>query len=489
MPPFRTQDQLNQAKWAERFLSVSNGRQYGGDNSPFPLHEYFRNKLLGKDVKMLEVNAGATIVDSFVADTMTDMTIVVGDAGSPDKGAEQAIWDWWNGIDYPIKLEEAMKNYFGAGFGLQMPVFNDGKVYVSNVDPSRWYPTLPVFDWQPVEEGKVITPFYEVEGGKKQWYAFVEEHAVGKIAYRLLKLESKYALEGEDVGLGSLPRFKGIEESADTRLETFDVVQVDRAKSSETLMGQSILCNVWDLLQEVSEAQTQIRHERIKHLKAKIYGSRRSFQKAQNVLPDPNVVGSKQPLSSKQLAQPEGSYVDMNQEILFVEDGIVPGYLQRDLESITKGLELIDDCLAKIAFTVGCPKSIFNIDEKAGNLKVDTEKRKDRKYVRQVLLAQRRASSLAVQMIQTWWLWTKGAKAPPINVLFASPFDLTREERVALMREMNETADFVSRKEAIKQIWTDKTPEERDELEKEIDAEQPDVPPTSQLSKPPAVQL
>lgn len=477
---FRTQDQLQQAKWAEKYLSVGNGRQYCGDNSPFPLQEYFRNKLLGKNVKMLEVNAGSALVDSFVADTMTDMTVVV------DGGAEQEVWDWWNAIDYPLKLEEAMRNYFSAGYGLQMPVFNGG-VFVSNIDPSRWYPELPLFDWQSVTEGRTITPYYEVENGKKQWYAFVETHSIGRIEYQLLKLESRDALEGDPVGLGTLKRFRGLDTSADTQLETFHVIQVDRQKSSETLLGQSLLAPVWDLLQEVTETQTQIRHERIKHLRAKLYASRKSLNRAQNVNPAFN---SEKPLSSKNQEFDAGANYDMNQEILFVEEGgTVPGYVQRDLESITKGMELIDKLLSQIAFTVGAPKSIFNLDQRGGDIKVDTEKRKDRKYVRQVLQAQRRASSMAVQVIQTWWRWTKGGEPPEINVTFANPFDMTKEEVTALMREQNPDAKFVSQKEAVKQIWPEKTPEEREEMLNELKDEEPEPVSNARLNQPIPVTL
>lgn len=483
---FRTEDQLNQAKWAEKFLNVASGKQYTSENSPFPLHEYFRNKLLGSQIKMLEVNAGATVVDTFVADTMTDMTIVVGDGKESDKKIVQQITEWMNGIDYPIKLEEAMKNYYGAGFGLQQPIFRDDQVFISNVDPSRYYPTMQVFDWQSVNQAKIITPFYELTDRKqKQWYAFVEEHTVGRIEYKLFKLKDRDALEGSPVGLESTERTKGLKPVAKTELETFDIIQVDRTKSSETLMGQSILCNVWDLLQEVTETQTQLRHERIKHLKAKMYGSGRTFQPA-------DTIGKPTTWAAKvgETAEPNGKVYDMNQEILIIPEGSnPPGYVQRDLESLTKGIAHIEDCLSKIAFTVGAPESIFNLDQR-GDIKVDTEKRKDRKYVRQILQAQKRASSLAVQMIETWWRWTNpGAEVPVINVAFANPFDLSAEEITDLMRKQNPDALFVSGKEARKQIWPNKTPDELEQMEKDIEDEAPNEPTISQLSKPPVVEL
>lgn len=489
---FRTPEQLHQAKWAEKYLSVAKGTQYtGGSDSPFPLHEYFRNKLLGKQVKMLELNAGATLVDTFVSDTMTDMTINVGTPDEKMDGAEQEIWDWFNEIDYLALLEEAIRNYYAAGYGLQQPIFYDGVITMANVSPGTWYPDLPVFSWQPIEAGKVITPFYEIENTKKQWYAFVETHEPGGVDYRLLQLETKDALEGKEVGLGHIARFKGIAKSIDTQLDYLDIFQVDRQKDSGTLLGQSLLAKVWDMLQEISETKTQIRHERIKHLKAKMYVPRGSLQRAENVNPDPSTVSSKGQLNSKQIQKAEGSYFDMNQEIFPIPEGstTVPGYITRDLQAIKLGAEHIQTTLGEIAATVGAPKSIFNIDEVA-DAHVDTEKRKHRRYVRQIVTGQARAAYLAKRAAETYWRWSHNGDDPPeITITLKDPFEMTREEVVNLMREMNATADFTSRKEAVRQIWTDKTPDEQDTLLQEIDEEQPSVPPTSQLSKPPVVQL
>lgn len=113
--------------------------------------------------------------------------------------------------------------------------------------------------------------FYEESNGRKTWYAFVERHTVGNIAYELLQLEKSTDLEGKTVSLESLSRFAklGLKDSS-TDLNTLGVFQIDWQKPSRHVTGNSVLKPVWGILQEISEIQTQIRQERIKHFRSKL---------------------------------------------------------------------------------------------------------------------------------------------------------------------------------------------------------------------------
>ena len=487
MPQIRTKDELLRAHWAEKYQSVAEGKLYttdadgSGEESPFPIHEYFRNRLLGKKVKMLELNAGYALVEQMTADTMTDMKIEI------DGGAiEQDVMEWMEEINYVAILEEAVRDYFGTGYAVQQPYrLEDQSVTVANIDPCTWYPVMPTFLYQGVSEARIITPFDEGTEGKHKWFALVERHTIGKVEYELYSIEDDDSLEGKLVNLNSIDRLAGLT-SVETNLDTLAVFQMDRQRGSSMIFGKSVLAPVWDPLQEVSEIQTQIRQERIKHFRAKLAAPIQSLQRAEN--PNPDAINTQ--LNSKQLAKAQGAHFDVNQEVFPIPAGssISPHYIQRDLQSIVLGSNEIDKILGRIASIVGCPRSIFNLDEK-GTVHVDTEKRKDRRYIRQIIQAQRAAAALAKKIIRTRGIWT-GKPIDSIKIRFSSPFDLSQEEVVVLMREMNPNADFVSQEEALRHIWPEKTPEERDAMLQELkDESQAQVPSNSVFNKPQQLQL
>jgi hypothetical protein len=472
----RTADELKRARWADKFTSVSEGKQYTTEDdplSPFPIHSYFQNKLLGKQIKMLEINAGTALIEHFVNDTLTDMKITVD--GDQTTDIEKKIQEWFNEIDYEDTLEETCRNLYGNGYGVQQIIRTqenaENGYTVVTVDPATWYPDIPLFSWQKVQTGRIISVFPNIdEKGNKTWYAFVERHIVGQVQYELYRMEHEASLEGTKVGLSELSQFAELQ-NATTELPYIPILQADRQKSSRRICGTSLLYPIWDILQEVSEAQTQIRQERIKHLRARLAVPERSLTQV-----DRDRVGA--PLNSKQqqaMANTNAKLFDVNQEILPVRDGnLMPQYIQRDLQSITLGIELIDSLLGKAAAIVGCPKALFNLDEPSGNIKVETDKRKDRRYVRKVLQAQRQMAVLVQRTIETWLRWN-GTENAQIRVDFESPFNLSREETVNLMREMNPTATFISEEDAVNEIFNDKTPEERSAILAKIQAEKPET--------------
>ncbi len=470
---------------------MAEGKLYtSGDKSPFPIHQYFQNKLLGRQVKMVEVNAGASLVENMVADTITEMKIDFGDDQAQGTIEEDAN-DWLQEIDYTEKLEEIARDYYGNGFGVQQPFrFGEGAdqgVTITNVDPSTWYPQYPAFTYQDVTSGKIVCVFDEGKDGVEDWYAFVETHSVGTVEYKLYKIDNADSLEGREVALNQIDRFKDLTDTV-TELDYLAVFQINHQKKSYDIVGRSVLAPIWDILQEVSEIQTQIRQERIKHLRARIYAPRESLQRAENV----NNEGQNTQLNSKQQGRTDGAFFNMNQEVFPIPAGstTVPGYITRDLQGIVIGSQEIDRLLSRAAAIVGCPRSVFNLDDQ-GAVHVDTEKRKDRKYTRRILQGQRRLATLTEKALQTWYQWTHGGEAPTIKVTFTSPFELSKQETADLMRSMNPDAKFVSQEEAVKQIWSDKSPDDQDALIEQIQEEQQltEPPPGSALDRIPAVQL
>src|SRR5688572_8827585 len=142
---FRTKDELRRAQWAEKYQSVANGTLYRKDNSPFPLHPYFQNKLLGPHVKMLEVNAGVCIVENMTADTLTDLQL------NPKNDSDKKLLDefrqWQEDTEYFDGLEEAVRDYYGVGYGARQPfrtvTGTENRMKVVTLDPATWYPVIP----------------------------------------------------------------------------------------------------------------------------------------------------------------------------------------------------------------------------------------------------------------------------------------------------------------------------------------------------------
>lgn len=464
---FRTGEELARAQWAEKYVSVAEGRLYTPENSPFPVHEYFKLGLLGKNIRMLEVNAGHALVEHMVADTLTQMTITVGDESTD--ADEQSIRDWLDSIDYEAKLEEAMRYFYAVGHGEQQvhrTLEGDVNGYtVSTVDPSSWYPKAPTFVHESVKEGRIISIFKE----KDKWYAFVERHSSGKVEHKLYQIERPVDLEGKEIPFKSLSQFAEVVDEIDTDLAGLPIIQIDRAKPSRNIVGTSVLQPIWGILQEISEIQTQIRQERIKHFRSKMYASRKSLspvEQDKDLLPGNSKTGR-----SRNGVRADMPAFNANQEIFPIDTGDTPpGFIKWDMQMIEKGSNEIDKLLSRAASIAGCPRSVFNLDEK-GAIHVDTERRKDRRYVAKILQGQKRAAQLVKRVIETWAEWS-GEKIPDtLKVSFASPFDLSQEESVKLMREMNPDATFVSEEEGIKQIWKDKKPEERKALMDAIESE------------------
>lgn len=487
---FRTGEELARAQWAEKYVSVAEGKLYTPESSPFPVHEYFKLGLLGKNIRMLEVNAGYALVEHMVADTLTNMTITVGSDATDAE--EQKIHDWFDAIDFEAKLEEAMRYFYGVGHGEQQVhrtiEGQENGFVVSTIDPSSWYPTAPTFVHESVKEGRIISVFQQGTEANKRWYAFVEHHRNGEVEHKLYRLDRPQDLDGVEVPLSTLSQFSNLQDIVKTDLARMPIVQIDRAKPSRNIVGTSVLQPIWGILQEVSEIQTQIRQERIKHFRSKMYVPRKALVPIDQ---DKDSLPSNSKATARNGVRSNMPAFSANQEIFPIETGDqIPGYIQWDMQMIVHGSNEIDKLLSRAASIVGCPRSVFNLDEK-GTVHVDTERRKDRRYVAKILQGQKRAAQLVKKVIETWAEWNGEAIAETVKVSFASPFDLSQDEAVKLMREMNPEATFVSEEEAIKQIWKDKNPEERqalmDSIESDREKNMANIAPS--LSRPVSVEL
>src|SRR5690606_16078148 len=103
-------------------------------------------------------------------------------------------------IEYLNIMEERAKDLLGNGYCVSQPVrFQQGKetkITITNVEPSSWYPVVPAFTHQEIQEARVIDVFAEENNtGGVEWYALVERHGVGLAEYKLYKLDHKNSLE------------------------------------------------------------------------------------------------------------------------------------------------------------------------------------------------------------------------------------------------------------------------------------------------------
>ncbi|QDT46177.1 hypothetical protein Pan258_01940 [Symmachiella dynata] len=468
---FRTAEERDRAQWADKFTAVAEGNLYRDKNSPFPIHEYFKLGLLGKEVRMLELNAGAALVDHMVADALTELNI-----SSETEGNADEIKDWHKSIFYQDTLEQTARSFFSCGYAAQQvvrdidPDTNENTYTIITLNSKTWYPTVPTFKYQEIREGRVVSIFSENNDGVKSWYAFVERHTKGNVEHELYKLENGNDLEGTKLKIKDLDRFKELEDSVATDLNHIPIFQIDMTRGAGKYFGQSIFAKIWGNLQEISEIKTQMRMERIKHFRSLLAAPAQSLQRAQRVDD-----GEALPNNSKQARVEQYEHqatFDLRQEIMAVPPGAqMPQFIQRDLEIITKAMEMIRDCLSEIASVTGCPRSVFNLDEK-GTIHVETEKKKDRKYVQRITQCQKKLEWITEQGAKTYFQW-KGDKAgkKEITAELDSAFEMTLEEKVDLYRKMNSDGKFISQEEAVRNLFPDMTEEERTEMLQKIQDE------------------
>lgn len=444
---FRTLQEIDHAKQQEKYSKVAQGRPYEGDDPAFPIHEYFQNKLLGKNVRMLELNAGATLINQLVVDTVTDLSI-----------EDDDLQDWAEEIELKEILEEAAADLYGNGYMVPQFVKDDPDTAII-VNPAYWYPDLPALTHMPITSGKIIIPLTEYDSqNRPMYFAYVEEHSEKQYKRQLYRLNKPDDTQGNPVNLGTIARFAELGDTVQT--ESFTLKQINRRRSSRNFMGTSILDLVWEQLQEINEIKTQLRQERIKHFRAKLAAPVESLQRATNSTQvEPNMTSK-----AKQAIEQQRVF-SLNQEVFPIPvGGQLPAYIQRDLESITKGIEMIDKTLSEICATNGFPRSIFNLDEK-GQVHVTTEEKKDARYMRHVL----RGQAKIISMVR--FLCEKKKPGFTGEIKLRSPFDINKKETVELMRSQNPNGNFVSIRKAVELIHSEMDKSEREEMIAEIEQE------------------
>lgn len=441
---FRTLQEVEYSKEQERYSQIAEGKPYEGGNPSFPVQEYFQNKLLGKDVRMLDLNAGSALINQLVVDTITNLEIEGDD-----------LQEWTEEIELTDILEEAANDLYANGFFVGQFVKDDIETAV-NINPGYWYPNLPALTHHRVESGKVIIPLTEYDNQNKPiYYAYVEEHEQKKYTRYLYKLDRPDDTRGNLVNLSTIDRFADLEEEVEVE---FSIFQKNRKRSSRSFRSQSILLPVWEQLQEINEIKTQLRQERIKHFRAKIAAPVESLQRSSKLEEDVRH-------SKEQAAIEQQRVYSMNQEVFPIPvGGQLPAYIQRDLESITKGLEMVDKTLSEICATTGFPRSVFNLDEK-GQIHVATEEKKDARYMRHVLRGQRKIISYVR------FLCEKKKPGFAGEIKMRNPFDISQSELTEILRKQNPTASFVSTREAVDLLYADRSKEERERIIGEIQDE------------------
>ena len=439
----RTQQELQHSKAQEKYSKVADGQPYDGADAAFPIHEYFKNKLLGKNVRMLDLNAGAALINQLVVDTVTDLTI-----------DDEELQQWANEIELKEILEEAATDLFANGYMVAQFVKDDTDTAIT-INPSYWYPEMPALTHKAITSGRIIIPITTYKGNAPQYFAYVEKHTETGYKRELYKLTTPEALSGEIVPLNTLSQFDGMTE--EEKLTGLTIHQINRKRSSRSFYGSSVLVPIWEQLQELNEIKTQLRQERIKHFRAKLAAPVESLQRS-------TTANNEDARTSKEISAIEQQRVySMNQEVFPIPvGGQIPAYIQRDLQSIDRGLQMIDKVLSEICAVSGFPRSVFNLDEK-GQVHVATEEKKDARYMRHVLSGQAKIISLVKALCKS--------KKPAFNgtVTLRNPFDLSKKELVAIVREQAPNATFISTRKAIELIHADLPEAEREQIIAEVE--------------------
>lgn len=460
MEVLRTEEEVSRAVWAEKYLNVAVGDLY--ESGTFPEHGYFRNKALGKEVCMVEMNAGAAIIDQMVSDTITDFKL-------RSEGNEEEIAQWMEEVEFDSIMEDAARQFFATGFtAIQLTLSEDGEIIPITIESTRYFPDVPKLVHMAPREVRVMTPFEREEKNGIVNYLFVETHQPGVILNEVFRVDDENALEGEKVALSKFEDFAEIEEMVATGLDFIPIFQANRRKLGSKFFGESSLRPVWSLLQQASEIQTAMRNEMVKHGAAKFYGNTQNMVKtAQN-----NPCGCYAPDCATCSACSNAQRFDMNMEVMNVNPGDpIPGYMTRDLQFLDKGLSQMDELLRKVSAIIGSPSSIFNVEDMSGNTRVETDRRKERKYSKNIMRAQQRMEKLANNLIRSYLLWS-GKEDQEVDLKFDSPFELTQTEKCELVRKLNTTDKLISQKAAIELVFSDRTPEERDEILSELETQQ-----------------
>lgn len=441
--PFRTQQDIDRIRRVQRFQALLHGQPYADtSNATFTIQPYLNLASL-PDVKLLDLNVASAVVSQIVADTLTQMKI-------EHENADE-IMTWLE----DIMIEETLEDWIGDlinGFAVTQFIKDEENYFIERVNPESWYPTLPAFTHQAINKAKVISVFEEEKDNTKNMYALMQEFTDKELKQQLLKLSTQYDKEMVIVPFETIERFKDLQESIP--LAFFPLTHTSRVKG--TIFSDSLFERVFNNLDEINQLKTQIRLERIKHLKSKLAVQKGSMRK----LPanaKPNEINSKQ----LQSIMDERMY-DIKQEVIEIEPGMdMPAYVQRDASIIAQARTLVDKELSDIAFVLGFPRSAFNIDDK-GDIHVDTEKKKDRRYVRQVIRYQKKTAANLRKMVQMWL--RENGMNEEVTIAFENPFKLTDKEVADLMRTLNSTDSFVSQREAMAQVFPDKTEEQIDEM-------------------------
>lgn len=443
---FRTLQDLEHAQRQEKYSKVVQGKPYEGDPA-FPIHEYLNNKLLGKDVRMLELNAGAALVNQLVVDTITTLKI-----------EDDDLQEWAQDIELSEILEEAAADMYGNGFFVGQYVKDDDDTAIT-INPAHWFPDLPALTHMPVTSGRVMIPLVEYDDqGRPMYFVYVEKHEEAKYTRELYKLNAPNDVQGNPVKLSAIDRFAELDDTVQTG--DFTILHKNRKKTSRSFFSSSVLDIVWQQLQEINEIKTQLRQERIKHFKGKLAAPVESLMRSTTTVKPEDARHSKEAAAIEQQR-----VYNMSQEVFPIPvGGQIPQYIQRDLESITKGIEMIDKCLSEICATTGFPRSIFNLDEK-GQIHVTTEEKKDARYMRHVLRGQQKIISFVR------FLCEKKKPGFTGTITLANPFDLTKEQTIELLRKQNPDAAFVSQRRAIELIHDDMDEQEREVMIQQINDE------------------
>lgn len=475
MHNFITKKEKQRASWAREAQSIACGTPY--DDEVFPEHEFLRLASMGEEVKMVDLNVGTAIVRQFSSDAVTDYEVTVENESGIDEEETEEMRKLLKQSDFMATLREAAEQLVGTGYNAFQPIRIDGgneqEYAIVTIDSSKYFPTLPAYTYQEYEEVRVI---YDVRIKTKEAtqkdaaeytnYKIIEVHTIGQIEYKAYEVGDCEDMAGNEISIQSIKGFEGYDDVVKTDLDHIPIIQVDLEKGASKFFGTSIFTGIYEQLKKISEIDTIMRNEIYKHGSSKMAADTSEMPRVAANLCGCGSVGCLECASCMNNAQ-----FDMSSEILPVNaGGIVPQYITKDLKILEIGPDLIDRTLEKIAGIIGAPSSIFNVQDRSGSTRVETDRRKEKRYTRQIYRIQDILEYGVEQSLQTILQW-KGKDAT-VRFKLEDPFEQTLNEKCELVRKLNPSDKLLSREKALKMLFNEMSQDEIDLLISDISGEE-----------------
>ncbi|MFA5408640.1 MAG: hypothetical protein WC119_09790 [Synergistaceae bacterium] len=172
-----------------------------------------------------------------------------------------------------LRVQDGVIDYSKHGTNV-LKIRYDKRGIIENIPPKYWFPVVEVADIKAIKAHIIAytfpSPFPE-EAKKDITYLKVEIHIIGKIEHRLYRLK-----EGQ-IELGPLPLdtfedFKDLQETEDTGLDDFDIIDIQNKPETDQLIGSDDYSDINSIIHELEMRYAQIFRIEDKFADPSMYG-------------------------------------------------------------------------------------------------------------------------------------------------------------------------------------------------------------------------